>query len=73
MTTLADIVAISKQVAATASRREKVALLASALRRLAPDEIETGVAFLSGEMRQGRLGVGWGTLSGVKAGAAGKA
>jgi len=70
MTRLADIVAVSNRVAATASRREKAALLASMLRRLAPDEIEIGVAFLSGEMRQGRLGIGYGTLSEVHAGAA---
>jgi len=73
MTRLADLVALSGKVAATASRREKIALLASILRRLSPDEIEIGVAFLSGEMRQGRLGVGWGALSEVRASAAAKA
>jgi len=70
MTRLADLVTVSNRVAATSSRREKVSLLASALRRLAPDEIGIGVAFLSGEMRQGRLGIGYATLSEVHAAAA---
>jgi len=62
MTLLADLVATSQRVAATASRLAKIAELASVLRRLTSDEIETGVAFLCGETRQGRLGIGYATL-----------
>jgi len=50
-------------VAATRKRAEKIARLADAVRRLAPDEIGPGVAFLSGELPQGRIGVGWSMVS----------
>lgn len=56
---LAELVRTGREVAATASRLEKVALLADLLRALAREEVETAVAFLGGEPRQGRLGVGW--------------
>ena len=55
---LFDLVATSRRVAATRSRTEKVAALADLLRRLAPEEIETAAAFLSGQLRQGRIGLG---------------
>src|SRR5262249_6088911 len=41
---------------------EKVALLSNLLRRLAPDEVAIGVAYLSGHLRQGRIGLGWSAL-----------
>ena len=53
-----ELVATSRRVAETRSRLEKIAALAAALRRLAEDEIETGVAYLSGELRQGKIGIG---------------
>jgi DNA ligase-1 len=56
---LAELVEVSDAVGATRSRREKVELLAGALRRLEPAEAAAGVAFLSGELRQGQIGVGW--------------
>jgi ATP-dependent DNA ligase I len=59
---LADLVETSRAVGATSARREKVALLAEGLRRLAPDEVPAGVAFLSGELRQRQIGVGWAAL-----------
>jgi DNA ligase-1 len=67
MTLFADVVATSERVAATSSRSTKVAALADLLRRLAPDEVEATVAVLSGEPRQGRIGIGWATLSAVSA------
>ena len=60
---LAEIVAASAAVAATRSRTAKTSALAAVLRRAAPDEVEPVTAWLSGEVRQGRLGVGWRTLS----------
>jgi DNA ligase-1 len=72
MTRLADLVTTSNAVAATSRRREKVALLAAALRRLARDEVETGAAFLSGAMRQGRLGIGYATLAALPSAPAAK-
>jgi DNA ligase 1 len=59
---LSELVETSKAVGATRSRLAKVDLLASALARLAPDERAAGVAFLSGELRQRQIGVGWATL-----------
>ena len=54
----ADLAATSAAVAATSARRGKVNLLAGALRALAPDELEAGAAYLSGELRQRQIGVG---------------
>src|SRR6185369_2997942 len=48
MTLLAELVETSRRVAETSSRNAKTALLADCLRRLAPAEIETAVAYLSG-------------------------
>jgi DNA ligase 1 len=62
---LADVVATSSAVAATPGRSAKVAALADLLRRLADDEVVPAVAVLSGEPRQGRIGVGWAILSAV--------
>jgi DNA ligase-1 len=59
---LAEIVATSGEVAATSGRLEKVERLGGLLKRLAPDEIEPAVAFLSGGPRQGRIGLGGRTL-----------
>jgi len=63
MTRLAELVTASQRVGATASRLAKVAELASLLRRLQPEEIEIAVAYLSGETRQGKLGIGYATLA----------
>jgi DNA ligase 1 len=67
----ADLVATSQAVAATPKRAEKIGRLAELLRRLERDEIAVAVAFLSGELPTGRIGIGWSTL--VRAQAAGSA
>ncbi|HWM28272.1 MAG TPA: ATP-dependent DNA ligase [Woeseiaceae bacterium] len=54
----AMLVETSDAVAATRSRLEKIDLLRVCLREFAPDEIETGVGYLSGALRQGRIGLG---------------
>jgi DNA ligase-1 len=59
---LAELVAASQQVAATSARNGKIAALAACLAQLGPDEAQIGVAYLSGETRQGKLGVGYGVL-----------
>jgi DNA ligase-1 len=59
---LADLVATSDTLAATSSRTAKIAAVADALRRLSPDEIPAGVAYLSGDLRQRQIGVGWALL-----------
>lgn len=66
---LADLVATSSKVAQTSSRSAKIAALAACLRALAADEVEIATAFLCGETRRGRIGVGWALLSAVRANA----
>jgi DNA ligase 1 len=62
-TLLDDIVQVSHQVGSTASRSEKVRLLASLLRHIAPDDVGTAIGLLCGELRQGRIGLGPATTS----------
>ena len=59
---LAELVATSRAVAQTRARGAKVAALAACLRRLEQDERSSAVAWLSGELPQGRLGVGYAAL-----------
>jgi DNA ligase-1 len=54
----ADLVTTSADVARVSGRLDKIGRLADLLTRLEPGEVETGVAFLSGTARQGRIGVG---------------
>ena len=61
-----ELVAASQRTAATSKRSEKVAALAELLRAMQPDEIEPAVGLLIGWPRQGRLGVGWATMSNLK-------
>ena len=51
---MAEVVATSDTVGSTRARSTKIAALAELLGRLAPDEIEAAVGFLTGEARQGR-------------------
>jgi DNA ligase-1 len=69
VTLLADLVATSATVAATSSRRAKVAALVDLLRALDSDEIVVAVALLTGAPRQGRIGVAWARASTLVAGA----
>ncbi|MEE9414641.1 MAG: ATP-dependent DNA ligase [Acidimicrobiales bacterium] len=67
---LNELVATSAQVAATSSRKTKTERLAELFRALEPEEAEIAVGLLVGEPRQGRIGIGWATVSGVEAKAA---
>jgi DNA ligase-1 len=62
---LARVVDTSAVVAATRARTAKVAALVDLLRSLDAREIEPAVGFLTGEPRQGRIGVGWRTALAV--------
>ena len=66
---LAELVEASDAVGATRSRLEKVERLAAVLSRLEPQEVAPGVAFLSGELRQRQIGVGWASLRDLPAAA----
>lgn len=62
MTLLVNLVETSERVGGASGRLAKVRELAALLRALQPEEIETGVHYLSGELPQGRIGVGYATL-----------
>ncbi|MGW4371132.1 ATP-dependent DNA ligase [Nocardia takedensis] len=60
-----DVVQTSETVRATRSRKTKIAAIAALLDAADPAELEPVVAWVSGELTQGRLGTGWRTLSGL--------
>jgi DNA ligase-1 len=62
VTLLADVVAAADAVAATSKRTAKRDALAGLFALLAPDEVPVVVGFLLGEVRQGRIGVGWAAI-----------
>ena len=61
---LLDVAATSVEVGGTSSRLTKVAHIAELLRRAAaePDVVAIIVSWLSGELRQRQIGVGWASL-----------
>ena len=67
MTLLRHLVDASERVGQTTSRRTKTAEIADLLRRLAPDEIDIGVAYLAGYTRQGRTGIGYALIDSARA------
>lgn len=62
MTRFAAVVDALERVAATTKRNEKKATLAELLGSVDVAEVEIVVGFLVGEVRQGRIGVGWASL-----------
>jgi DNA ligase-1 len=58
MTLLARLVEVSDRVAVSSARLTKVRELAEFLRFLEPVELQVGVQYLSGEIPQGRSGIG---------------
>ena len=67
MTSFSELVRVSDQVAATPSRLAKVRALADFLRPLTREEIEIALPYLSGDIRQGKLAVGYGALQAARA------
>ena len=59
---LADLVAASADVTRTAARLQKIARLADCLRELTPSDVAIAVPFLTGALRQGRIGVGFAAI-----------
>ncbi len=55
---LAELVQTSTTVGATRARKTKIAVLAACLSQAAAEEIELTVAYLTGELPQGRIGIG---------------
>jgi DNA ligase-1 len=60
---LDELVQTSAAVAATSGRLEKISKLAGLLKRLDVDEVAIAIGFLIGFPRQGKLGIGWATVS----------
>ena len=67
---LRDLVEASAAVRATAGRNAKVEALAGVLRGATPAETPAAVAWLSGELTQRQIGVGWAALRDLPAPAA---
>ncbi|WP_431038980.1 ATP-dependent DNA ligase [Streptomyces sp. P6-2-1] len=59
---LVTLVEVSGAVAATRSRSRKTELLAELFRAAGPEDVPLAIAYLSGRVPQGRIGVGWSTL-----------
>ena len=59
----AEVVAASQEVASTRARSRKIATIADLLRRVDVEELPVAVACITGEPRQGKIGVGWRTVS----------
>ncbi|KAB2594007.1 ATP-dependent DNA ligase [Streptomyces arboris] len=59
---LAELAQVSLEVAATAARSRKVALLATLFRDAGPEDVPVVIPYLAGRLPQGRIGVGWRSL-----------
>ena len=66
MSLLAEVVRASAAVAATSSRLAKIRVIADCLRALAPEEIEIALPWLSGDIRQGKLALGYAALKSAR-------
>ena len=64
---LDEIARTSTDVGATSSRRAKVERLSACLAALIPHEVPVAVAYLSGALPQGSIGVGWASIKDVPA------
>jgi DNA ligase-1 len=60
---LDELVSTSAAVAGTGARRAKIEAIAALLSRVPPGEVPVAVAFLSGELRQRQIGVGYASIS----------
>lgn len=57
-----EMVATSEQITRAAGRLDKTGHLADCIRRLAPHEVAIAINYLSGQLRQGRIGIGMAKL-----------
>src|SRR6476646_4283401 len=60
---LREVAEVSNAVALLSGRLDKTATLAAALKEMSLEEIDIGVSWLSGVLPQGRIGLGWSTIS----------
>lgn len=73
MTLFATLVGTSQRVGATRARLAKIGELAELLAALDPQEIEIATLYLSGELPQGRIGIGYAMLEAAATTAAAQA
>jgi ATP-dependent DNA ligase I len=59
---LSEVAGVSAEVTATSARNAKIAQIAALLARTEPGQVAVAVAFLSGELLQGQIGVGYATI-----------
>jgi DNA ligase 1 len=57
-----ELVEVSRRISETSRRLQKIALLAEFLKRLSSEEIPIAVSYLSGNLTQGKIGIGWASL-----------
>jgi DNA ligase-1 len=62
-----EVVVTSNAVAGLSGRLDKISRIADLLRQLEPEEIEPVASWLSGSARQGRIGLGYATISSIDA------
>ncbi len=62
---LRELTAAANAVAATRSRKQKIATLAACLARMDPEEIQTGASYLMGLLPGGPVGLGPAAVSGL--------
>jgi len=62
VTALVDLATASEDVGATSSRLKKAARIADVLRVASPEDVPIVVSWLSGELPQRQIGVGWAAL-----------
>ena len=67
---LDEVAEASRAVASTSARLAKINALASVLGRLRSEEVPVAVAYLSGYLPQGSIGVGWASVRGLPPAAA---
>src|SRR6185312_9248541 len=67
MSLLSELVGTSQRVSANSARSIKVRELAAFLRTLSAQEVEIAVHYLSGEIPQGRIGIGYSALQSAAA------
>ncbi|MGD0686898.1 MAG: hypothetical protein ABSA03_17505, partial [Streptosporangiaceae bacterium] len=62
---LSELVRTSAAVASVRARLAKIGEISALLALVPPDEVPVAVAFLSGELRQRQIGVGYAALGGL--------
>ena len=60
---VSEVAQVSTAVTATSARNAKIEQIAALLGRVPPGEVTVAVAFLSGELLQGQIGVGYAAVS----------